>query len=58
MNSEREQALRTLVEAWLSHRPVGEWHREAPTEITLRIPLYRPDLAGALQRAPLARGRR
>jgi maltokinase len=36
MNSEREQALRTLVEAWLSHRPVNEWHREAPTEITLR----------------------
>jgi maltokinase len=36
MNSEREHALRTLVEAWLSHRPVSEWHREAPTEITLR----------------------
>jgi maltokinase len=36
MSSEREQALRTLVEAWLSHRPVIEWHQEAPTEITLR----------------------
>ena len=33
MNSEREQALRTLVEAWLSHRPVermapGGTHRD------------------------------
>jgi maltokinase len=36
MNPEREQALRTLVEAWLSHRPVGEWHQAAPTSISLR----------------------
>jgi hypothetical protein len=36
MNPEREQALRTLVEAWLSHRPVNEWHQEARTEIVLR----------------------
>ena len=36
MTPEREQALRTLVEVWLSHRPVSEWHRAAPTEIALR----------------------
>ena len=32
MTPEREQALRTLVEAWLSHRPVGEWHRTTATD--------------------------
>jgi maltokinase len=36
MTPEREQALRTLVEVWLSHRPVDEWHRTAPTEIAIR----------------------
>jgi predicted trehalose synthase len=36
MTPEREQALRTLVEAWLSHRPVNEWHQDASTEITVR----------------------
>jgi maltokinase len=35
MNPEREQALRTLVEAWLSHRPVEEWHRPRRTDIAL-----------------------
>ena len=36
MNPEREQSLRALVEVWLSHRPVDEWHQRAPTEIALR----------------------
>jgi hypothetical protein len=36
MTPEREQALRTLVEVWLSHRPVSEWHRKAPTDIDIR----------------------
>jgi hypothetical protein len=36
MTPEREQALRTLVEVWLSHRPVNEWHRPASTEIAIR----------------------
>ena len=36
MTPEREQALRTLVEVWLSHRPVNEWHRTASTEIAIR----------------------
>jgi predicted trehalose synthase len=36
MTPEREQALRNLVEVWLSHRPVNEWHRTASTEIVIR----------------------
>ena len=36
MTPEREQALRTLVEVWLSHRPVNEWHRTTSTEIAIR----------------------
>ncbi len=36
MTPEREQALRTLVEVWLSHRPVDEWHGPAATEIVIR----------------------
>jgi hypothetical protein len=36
MTPQREQALRTLVEVWLSHRPVKEWHQDAPTEIAVR----------------------
>jgi predicted trehalose synthase len=49
MTPEREQALRTLVEAWLSHRPVNEWHRNAPTEITIRRgEVVRPGRPGLL----------
>jgi maltokinase len=36
MTPEREQALRTLVGVWLSHRPVGEWQRTPSTEIAIR----------------------
>ena len=36
MTPEREQALRTLVEVWLSHRPVDEWRSATPTEVTIR----------------------
>jgi predicted trehalose synthase len=49
MTPQREQALRTLVEAWLSHRPVNEWHRNAPTEITIqRAEVLRPGRPGLL----------
>ena len=58
MNPEREQALRTLVEAWLSHRPVSEWHREAPTEITLRrAEVLRPGRPGLLDLVAEVNGR-
>ena len=36
MTPEREQALRTLVGVWLSHRPVDEWQRRPSTEIVIR----------------------
>jgi len=36
MTPEREQALRTLVEVWLSHRPVDERHRTPTTDIAVR----------------------
>jgi maltokinase len=49
MNPEREQALRTLVEAWLSHRPVEEWHRPGRTDIALvRVEVLRPGRPGLL----------
>ena len=58
MNPEREQALRTLVEAWLSHRPVSEWHREAPTEIALRrVEVLRPGRPGLLDLVAEVNGR-
>ncbi len=58
MNPEREQALRTLVEAWLSHRPVSEWHQEAPTEITLRrAEVIRPGRPGLLDLVAEVNGR-
>jgi hypothetical protein len=58
MNPEREQALRTLVEAWLSHRPVSEWHREASTEIALRrAEVLRPGRPGLLDVVAEVNGR-
>jgi predicted trehalose synthase len=58
MSSEREQALRTLVEAWLSHRPVLEWHQEAKTEIELRrAEVLRPGRPGLLDLVAEVNGR-
>ena len=58
MNPEREQALRTLVEAWLSHRPVSEWHREASTEIAVRrAEVLRPGRPGLLDLVAEVNGR-
>jgi maltokinase len=36
MTPEREQALRTLVEVWLSHRPPGEGPARPPAAISVR----------------------
>jgi hypothetical protein len=50
--------LRTLVEVWLSHRPVDEWHQKAPTEITLRrAEVLRPGRPGLLDLVAGVNGR-
>jgi maltokinase len=36
MTPEREQALRTLVQVWLSHRPPNGGQRSAPTTLVIR----------------------
>jgi maltokinase len=58
MTPEREQALRTLVEVWLSHRPVSEWHQKAPTEIAIRrAEVIRPGRPGLLDVVAAVNGR-
>jgi maltokinase len=49
MTPEREQALRTLVEVWLSHRPPGEAAPGPPDTITIRrAEVLRPGRPGLL----------
>jgi len=58
MTPEREQALRTLVEVWLSHRPVNEWHRMATTDIAIRrAEVIRPGRPGLLDLVAEVNGR-